>query len=182
MDRNSPAVLRQLVSQERQWLPPSSGADLSALRALVSLSAAEGDSALKIIDMQFLETIEWVDLAALKYLEKLARDNPVYLVEVLSSPSFAAGITDPQAVRIPLLYLKGVDPPAAERIENLPWVQDGIVYFSPGQAPLAYLVPHVLEPFKVLALVDAASTSGAAFGKSPERAGSSVTMIRWNSH
>lgn len=170
MKSSSPVIFEELSRVERRWLPPRSGADLSVIRSMASISEADEMAALRLIEMPFLESVEWVDLEAVRYLDKLARSDPGYLWEVLSHPDFGDGITDEQAITVPLLYLRGVDPDAADRLEAMPWVQDGIAYFGRNDAPRAYRNPTVLERFTALDLVDAAlevrDTFWALTGKS----------------
>ena len=156
MMQRSPEAAYALLEVERSWLPARSGAELSTLRQLVSICKVAENVALRLIDMPFLEGVEWVDLKAVEYLERMARSGPGSVEEMLSHRMLDVGITDEQAVLVSLLYLERVDPEAAGRIEAMPWVQDGIAYFPPEDSPPAFLNPTVLERSAVLDLVDAA--------------------------
>ena len=156
MMQHSPEVAYALLEVERSWLPARSGAELSTLRQLVSICKVAVNVALRLVDMPFLEGVEWVDLKAVEYLERMARSGPGSVEEMLSHRMLDVGITDEQAVLVSLLYLEAVNPEAAGRIEAMPWVQDGIAYFPPEDTPPAFLNPTVSEQSAVLELVDAA--------------------------
>ena len=156
LERQSPAVFEEVWSAPRQWLPPRSGAELATLRSIVSISGSDEAAALALLKMPFLKSIEWVDLEAVRYLDRLGQADPGAVSRLMSRRIFADGIEDEEAILVPMAYLGMVDADAGARLEGLPWVADGISYNAPGEAPPAYLDPSVLEPLKVLTLVEAA--------------------------
>ena len=156
LERWSSAVFTELSSVHRQWLPPRSGAELATLRYIVSISGSDEAAALALLEMPFLETVDWADLGALRYLDKLGQADPAGISRLLSRGMFADGIQDEESILVPVAYLDLSDADAGARLEGLPWVADGISHYASGEAPPAYVEPSVLEPLKVLALVEAA--------------------------
>ena len=156
LEHQSPEAIEKLLSVPRQWLPPRSGADLATLRGVVSISGTDEAAALDLLDMSFLKSVEWADLEAVRYLDRLGQADPGGVSRLMSRRVFADGIGNEEAILVPMVYLGIVDADAAARLEGLPWVADGISYQEPGEETPAFLDPTVLEPLKVLALVAAA--------------------------
>lgn len=156
LERRSPAAIAGILSVPRQWLPPRSGAELATLRSIVSISDSDESSALALLEMPFLNSVEWADLEALRYLDRLEQAEPGAIRRLMSRRIFADGVEDEEAILVPVAYLGLVDADAGARLEEMPWVADGVAYHAPGEAPPAYVDPSVMEPLKVLALVKAA--------------------------
>ncbi len=156
LERRSPAAFGELLSVPRQWLPPRSGAELATLHSIVSISSSDEAATLALLEMPFLESVEWVDLEAVRYLDRLGQAEPGAISRLLSRRIFADGIEDEEAILVPVAYLGMVDADAGARLEGLPWVADGISHHAPGEAPPAFIDPSALEPLKVLALVETA--------------------------
>ena len=163
LECQSPAVAEALLGTRREWLPPKSGADLATLRSIVSISSSDESAALALLGMPFLNSIEWVDLGTVRYLDELGKADPGAISELLSRPAFADGIEDDEAVLVSMAYLRLVDAGAADRLDELFWVADGIAYYPPGDTMFAPPDTSVVEPLKALTLVEAALEVGGVF-------------------
>ena len=89
----------------RPWLQDGLNPDeVTVVRDLTSISGASSEkmgetTALRFIDMPFLETIDGIDAAAMRSLHTLfSKFDQGYLEQVLSHPTLRDGITDDQAV------------------------------------------------------------------------------------
>ena len=128
----SSSTFTVMVEKKRSWLPPGPWVDVDILRLLVSISDSHEEVAQQIMEMPFLESIEFVDVEALRALAELAAIDPVYLQEVLSRLASGDEGAEDIGLTISFLRLKRTDPEAAAAIEQLTWVQDGINKPPPG--------------------------------------------------
>ena len=93
----------------------------------------DGDSALRIANMPFLETMESIDRFVTRILSRTHLREPGSLPELLSDPRLRSGITDASAGVVLMLGLEEDSPEIAEQLWALPWIADG---FTEGEAPL----------------------------------------------
>ena len=146
--------------------------EFTALRRFRDIARTGQDAVLRIVEMPFLESFERADLRALQTLETLATYfSSSSLNDLLSDPALHGGITDDHVVTVAILYLKQLDPNAAEAIGSLPWVQDGIA--ANEERALRTLQALAVESRKVFRAL--AQRSWAQDGLSPDE----VTVVRW---
>ena len=94
---------------------------------IVDIAQIDEVSALKILQMPFLETRDQgKDWITIWILADLAKSDPVGLKQILSHPRLRGGITDDDAATVALLDLGLRDSEAAAAIEALSWVKDGV--------------------------------------------------------
>ena len=122
----SQTVFHALLAKERNWLPPDPWIDVDSLKLLVSISASNEAAAVQILELPFLETIEYADYRALMDLAELSELDPSYLADVLSYPTLIDGTAENPGLTTSLLYLKRTSPALSHALESLPWIQDGI--------------------------------------------------------
>ena len=129
--RQSKGVFRHLMDESRSWLRPGSDLNNDVIKALIDMSVIDEGVALRVLQMPFLETIEFIDIIALERLGALLESNPEALSRVLSNAAIENNITDEKVIHVLILYLEEIAPEMAEAINNLAWVQDGITYLPP---------------------------------------------------
>jgi len=83
-------------------------------------------AAATITAMPFLETFNGLDLVPLRTLDTIVLRAPHELKRTVSYLASVGGLTDDQRTSLPLIHLEQWHPEAAQAIEALPWVQDGI--------------------------------------------------------
>ena len=117
-----------------QWVADSvSHEDSEAALRITRIISFAPDSAVRLIDMPFLQTIEREDIITLDALSSIARGGPDDLADILAHPQFKDGITDDQAAAIAMLspfpdgaWLIRNKPDLAYAMGSLPWVADGV--------------------------------------------------------
>ena len=116
---------------------------------LTQLAALDQDAALRALELELAETIEYADVVTIGFLRSLAASDPEGLRGLLSHPSLDEGAADGEDRFLPLLYLEMHDPNAAAVVEELPWVQDGLRYLDFSYVVelgrLARLSPRVFQ-------------------------------------
>ena len=90
------------------------------------LTSRHADEAVDVINMPFMDTIEWDDLRPLQTLVRIARQRSVPLSQVLASPALAGGITDDNSAVVDLLEVKAKNASKGAALEALPWIRDGV--------------------------------------------------------
>ncbi len=99
----------EAVAQRAWLLDELSSDEVTVIRGLTSI---DGPTALRILDMPFLETIDGVDAAAMTALDMLAWQFDLdYLQPVLDHPTLRDGITDDQAVVVAAMQIVQRDRP-----------------------------------------------------------------------
>ena len=94
----------------------------SVLSALDQLSVDDA-TALKIVKLPLLKTIEFGDIQVMRFLAELSHLDPEGLAQLLSHDSITSGdINTP----ITLLYFELEHPAEAARLAALEWVTDGL--------------------------------------------------------
>ena len=151
MALQSPSLFYAMLENEREWMPAQTGLDVSTIRRLISMAEIDEEAVLTIIDMPFMETIEWADGEAIRRLTEISRTDPEGIEVILSRPAFSEGITNQQAVEVSLLYLESTDPEAAQLINDLEWVKDGIFYADLSKVSN---VRHPVNKFETSAVLD----------------------------
>ena len=140
---------------ENSWIPfTGAGSERATLEKLIAWSRFDEETVLRLIEMPFMETVEHTDDEAVRHLLELARTNPDGVQSVLSNPRISSGITDELAIYVPILYLEQVNPKLSARIDELPWVEDGITYVPPRNWGNVNREPSEWETRNVLYLVD----------------------------
>ena len=116
---------------------------------LTQLAALDEDAALRALELELAEAIEYADVITIGFLRSLAASDPEGLRRLLSHPSLDESDADGEDRFLPLLYLELHDPDAAAVIEALPWVRDGLGYFDFSYVVelgrLARLSPRVFQ-------------------------------------
>ena len=97
---------------------------------LTQLAALDEDAALRALELELAEAIEYSDPITIGFLRSLASSDPEGMRRLLSHPSLDESDADGEDRFLPLLYLEMHDPDAAALVEALPWVQDGLGYFG----------------------------------------------------
>ena len=97
---------------------------------LTQLAALDEDAALRALELELAETIEYADVVTIGFLRSLVSSDPEGLRRLLSHPSLDESAADGEDRFLPLLYLEMHDPNAATLVEALPWVQDGLRYLD----------------------------------------------------
>ena len=110
LGRGSWQALRAIA--DKQWLQdgasPAGASVLATLFSMASDSSYRSDevTALKIIDMPFLDEIDGVDTQVMRLLWRLVRNSDDrHLQTVLSHPTLLGGITDDQTVPVAAMNL-----------------------------------------------------------------------------
>ena len=116
---------------------------------LTQLAALDEDAALRALELELAETIEYADVVTIGFLRSLAASDPEGLRQLLSHPSLDESDADGEDRFLPLLYLEMHDPNSAALVEALPWVQDGLRYLDFSYVVelgrLARLSPRVFQ-------------------------------------
>lgn len=97
----------------------------SVLLYLSEMLIPDETTAIKVVSLPFLDTIEWGDADAMQFLFDLSWEDPAGLLELLSHDSLSTGDSRP----IQLVYLDIKNPGAAAEIAGLSWVMDGLHEF-----------------------------------------------------
>ncbi len=97
---------------------------------LTKLAALDEDAALRTLEIELAETIEYSDVVTIEFLRSLVASDPEGMRRLLSHPSLDEGAADGEDSFLPLLYLEMHDPDAAALVEALPWVRDGLTYLD----------------------------------------------------
>ena len=127
-------VARRLL--DMPWIVDGVSEDAkTAVSRLVTIirEGEAADSAVRIMDMPFIQTIEQADVAALDSMSRIALRSPDALSDLLAHARFKDGITDIQALMVAILWpieggawLIENKPDLADAIGALPWVADGV--------------------------------------------------------
>ena len=116
---------------------------------LTQLAALDQDAALRALELELAEAIEYSDPITIGFLRSLASSDPEGMRRLLSHPSLDESDADGEDRFLPLLYLEMHDPDAAALVEALPWVQDGLKYpdfsYVVELGELARLSPRALQ-------------------------------------
>ena len=129
----SPGVVQAVLQKDLEWMTANIYPSYSStLVTLYNMARDDERVALQILNMQFLDSLEGVDRNAFGILVELATTDPSGLDYVLSHPDFIDGISDEEAILVPLVSLEWTDPDAAELIQGLSWVADGVAYWPPA--------------------------------------------------
>ena len=97
-----------------------------AILFITQIAEVDVASAMQILALPFLESIEPDDERKLVTLRDLFREDPDGARQLLSDPALLDGTRASTAADVALLYLKAQGPEVSAAIEALPWVQDGI--------------------------------------------------------
>ena len=89
-------------------------------------------TAIKVVSLPFLDTIELGDSDVMEFLAEVSQTDPAGLLELLSHDSVTTGDNGP----IQLIYLDTKNPGAAAEIAALSWVADGLYEFEHGTVTL----------------------------------------------
>ena len=121
----SPRLIKALTERPWLWTAPSYRGN-RVVTLLIGIAREHEQTALKILEMPFLETIDAYDEVALTSLGAISGLHPDRLNAVLADPRLAGGITDETSVLTGLMWLELDDPPTASALSALPWIADGI--------------------------------------------------------
>lgn len=83
-------------------------------------------TAIKVIGLPFLDTIEWGDSDIMEFLARISVSDPDALMKLLSRES----LTAPNDPPVQILYLEIRDPAAAARLADQVWVKNGLQYLE----------------------------------------------------
>ena len=122
----SERVFQAFLAEEREWLPLDPWIDVRVVQLLVSISELDESSALEILDLPLLQSVGIAEYEALHRLRDFLRLDPALFHEALAHPALSRANYDDVGVVVSLLYLEHIDPEAAEALEGLAWVQDGV--------------------------------------------------------
>ncbi len=161
----SQQVFHALLERELNWLPPDpdSWAHGDALDSIVSISESDEGAALMILDMPFLKTLDHAGFEALRLLADLAASDSRQLRHLLSHNVLSGGPEENPGVAVALLDLRRRDAEAADQIEALAWVQNGIGKPAYENVSLANPDPAEYEQGVVLDLINLAAQSRDVF-------------------
>lgn len=110
---------------DMQWVADGvSHDDSTVAHRLLPIILFAPDSAVRLIDMPFLQTIEQADVRTLYSLLRIARGNPDDLSDILAHPQFKDGITDDQAAVLAVLIENA--PNLVNTLLDLEWVVDEV--------------------------------------------------------
>ena len=110
LDRLGFTASRSAAAAERvialSWIADDgvSESDLKAVRSLSLIAQTDADSAARVADMPFLQTLEAADEAALDSLADIAYFNEDRLANTLSRPMLQDGVTDDEAPIVSTLF------------------------------------------------------------------------------
>ena len=103
IDFNSPTVAKSVVSLG--WVVDGiAGLEVRLIEELSYLSSGHPVQAVNIAGMQFLESVDSPDLAAIEALSDLSAFRPEYFETVISHPAIQDGITDDEAKIVATLF------------------------------------------------------------------------------
>ena len=122
----SERVFQAFLAEEREWLLLDPWIDVRVVQLLVSISELDESSALEILDLPLLQSVGIAEYEALHRLRDFLRLDPALFHEALAHPALSRANYDDVGVVVSLLYLEHIDPEAAEALEGLAWVQDGV--------------------------------------------------------
>ena len=103
------------------------------LRYLGMMQFPDEAAAIRIVQLPFLDTVEWGDASVMEFLTDISASNPDGFAQLLSRKS----LTAPDDPPVQILYLEARDASAAAALANQEWVKDGIYYRE--NATLTYL-------------------------------------------
>ena len=146
----SKRVFYSLLDRNLPW----TSTNQYALRQITDMSSFAEHAALKVIEMPFVDTMEFSDQDALRRLRLLAEENPEGLQRVLSHPTLGDAITNELSIYVSILYLEEVYPELAAVINALPWVQDGITYVPPRNGSRINADPREFESQNIRNMVE----------------------------
>lgn len=98
-----------------------------ALLGLVDIAGRSKQTALRLLDMPFLDMVDRGDDLMLEIMLELMWSDPGRVRDLLDHPELADGITDDDRTFIYMIRLELQAPEAAEAFGNLPWARDGVV-------------------------------------------------------
>ena len=161
----SQQVFHTLLSKNLEWLPPDHdvGIHVSFLSYIVSISDVDETAALRIIEMPFVETVEYESFEALRLLKDLAISDPESFQRLLSQPALGDRTVDGIGTTIALLNLESKDPEALAAIEALAWVQEGISKSASDSVSYAYPNLAESEQYVLFYLIELATSSPEVF-------------------
>ena len=90
------------------------------------IEASNETVAVRVVQMPFLEVVDYLDQEVVRLLRDIASDDKAALDWILAHPVLEGGITDGNAGSVFLLQLERENPTAGRAIRSLPWVRDGI--------------------------------------------------------
>ena len=93
---------------------------------LIQIADVDEESALRILDLPFLDTVEYDDVFVMAFLRDLAKDNLPEARRLLSNPALQDPDMGSTTADIYPLFLKTQGPEIAAGVESLRSVQDGV--------------------------------------------------------
>ena len=158
----SERVFQAYLAEEREWLTLDQWIDVSVVQLLVSISELDESSALEILELPLLQSVGIAEYEALHRLRDLLRIDPALFREALANPALST--TNPDVgVVVSLLYLQHVDPEAADALEGLAWVQDGVRRLARDEVSFANADPSEFEERILLGLIELATSHNELF-------------------
>ena len=132
MAQASPQVFQAIM--EKSWIriergDPNGGKDL-VIRYLAAMTHRNESVALRVLNLPFLDTMDWGDSTEVKFLLDLMSSDWEGLQQLLTHPAVLNRDDGNESSPMSLLYLDMKGPAAAEKIANLPWVKDGLHDFE----------------------------------------------------
>ena len=100
------------------------------MRYLSHIAHRDEAVALQVMDLPFLDRVEWGDSTEVKFLLDLMSSDWEGLQQLLKHPAVLSRVDGSESTPMSLLYLETKGPSAAETIANLPWVKDGLHEFE----------------------------------------------------
>ena len=132
MPGSAPALFEKIV--EKGWVEDKDNdphqVEPLVLMYLSQMAHADESVALQVIDLPFLETIEWGDSSDVRFLLNLMGSDRPGLEELLVHPALVSTPILVQPTPMALVYLATRDFNAASRVSNLDWVRDGTEQFE----------------------------------------------------
>ena len=97
---------------------------------IAQMAGVDEGAALLVVEMTFLDTLDWGDSSEMEFLSNLLSSDPEGLRQLFSHPTLTGAAEETPAKPMALLYLELQDPVAAEVIKAFDWVQDGLHMFE----------------------------------------------------
>ena len=130
-------------------------------------------TAIKVVSLPFLDTIEWGDSDVMEFLAEISQTDPAGLLELLNLDSVTTGGNSP----IQLIYLDTKTPGAAAEIAALSWVADGLYEFEHGTVRL--LVEAAISSYRFFRYLMDSDLSWIATGSGADPA-TLETLVDWS--
>ncbi len=127
MAETSPRVFE--IVMKTSWIRiergKENGVDDLVVWYLMQMAATDEAIAVQVMDLPFMDTMDWEDSTRVRFLLELMTTDRPGLERLLIHPELLARPEKEHPAPMALLYLDTRDSDAARQIANLPWVRDG---------------------------------------------------------